>query len=103
VNIGSVTKTALIEALEGVCERKEVEFRSNYSGRGMYGKNCCGIVGSPSDLVKVVLAVVTETDPESAEDFTAVLEDNLCTDSMGYNTIFYWPSLDTKGTRWEEN
>jgi len=65
------------------------DYRENYSGRGMYGKTCVGIVGNTGDLIEFVLAVADE-DKDLAYELTEV-----STDSMASDKIFYWRRLDT--------
>ena len=53
--------------------------RKNYSGRGMYGETCYGIVTDfPEELVEraVALGLV-----------------GACADSMGLSTIVYWKTV----------
>jgi hypothetical protein len=70
----------------------EEEPRWDYSGRYMYGKTCFGFVGDVSDLAAFFyhLALVTEDDDTIFYDLHRALR----TDSMGMNTIFYFPGVD---------
>lgn len=108
------------QALKDACEgSSRVSFRNDYSGRGMYGKQCVGITGSKewcdqvvSTVLKGIMASVSsaaisygesggnsdrmrvladrEADLESAmEILPAASRDN-----MGYDVILYWPSLE---------
>ena len=63
------------------------DLRRNYSGRGMFGKECIGIVGPLASLVHVVMHVTLE-DPALALELL-----NISHDSMGLDMIFYWPGL----------
>lgn len=58
-----------------------------YSGRGMYGRTCFGIVGGMSDFAKFICQL-TQIDPDLAWD----LSQNVSRDSMAFDTIFYFPS-----------
>ena len=62
---------------------------TNYSGRGMYGKECLGIVGSLGELLQFVLAM------ESLGQDTTWVQ-NVRQDSMGLDSIFYWPSIEVE-------
>jgi hypothetical protein len=66
-----------------------------YSGRGMYGQTCVGVVGT-AQAMRFVVALgdwrATEFDyyhTEAVREFT----DDVRTDSMGRNTIYYFPGL----------
>lgn len=64
--------------------------RADYSGRGMYGDTCVGIVGSPGELTAYVaaLAVTLETDGLDWSWIGSVSQD-----SMGLDMIWYWRGL----------
>jgi hypothetical protein len=74
--------------------------RRDYSGRGMYGDTCLGYVGSESHLFMHDLAVlIAERDNDgtvTADEIRYELENTIgspSTDSMGYDTIYYLPSV----------
>lgn len=75
----------------------EDDTRLDYSGKGMYGKTCFGIVGTLENLLlfAVEIARQVEAAEQTGEDHP--LDDFLCrihevsTDSMGRSQIFYWP------------
>ena len=94
-----------------VYEGDETSFRHAYSGRGMYGKTCFGIVTDEPMEVLVRLALVVgleqgraETDCDNGEDDRAEDVDawetlgralgNVRTDNMGRSTIIYWPGIE---------
>lgn len=54
-------------------------FYSNYSGRGMYGKECVGIVTSDEDAV---IKAATRRGITGA-----------VVDSLGHDAIVYWPHI----------
>ena len=59
-----------------------------YSGRGMYGRECFGIVGTPGDAMAflVALAKVDALDVD-----VIYMAKSTRTDGMGLQTISYWP------------
>lgn len=80
--------------------------RSNYSGRGMYGKKCVAIVVDDqmeakvairritSSLLTQILDLVADNDecdlyPEEMIDLILDFQ----TDNMGLDTVLYWPQL----------
>lgn len=66
----------------------------NYSGRGMYGRECFGIVGTVSDLLGFVTEAVRrdKDGDEAVAEFVRYIED-VSTDNMGYDLIFYWEDV----------
>lgn len=82
-----------LDAFKTAAGNLGLEIRTDYSGRGMYGATCAGIVGSISDLIQFVLEV---KDLEDDDDKVELLEDlpNVSKDSMGYDTIFYWQGIE---------
>jgi len=67
-----------------------------YSGRGMYGRECLGVVGGLSDLIKFVIAVYDDwrSYPENwPKGFIPGQLDSPVTDSMGRESIYYWPAI----------
>jgi hypothetical protein len=80
-----IDKTVVIDAMEGLAMDLGGEFRDDYSGRGMYGETCVGVVFDyRSDIYEFMFDVYEET----GYRLTAPAED-----SMGISTIFYWPGL----------
>lgn len=94
----------LVKMLENTCDG-DVSFRSNYSGRGMYGQTCVGLVGGFEDCMKVISSVICEMHEESIRDFEDEVETSVDfseavetlldfrQDSMGLQVIVYWPRL----------
>ena len=75
--------------------------REDYSGRGMFGKTCLGIVAN--NIGKAVAAILRNIDdPDVIEEFAGVLE-NLHTDSMGKSSIFYFPNFEFGETEDEDD
>lgn len=80
------------------------DLREYYSGRGMNGRTCLGlVVDGIDDFVRWLFGVANAADgeePELAEQFQAVIEQITSTgtrhDSMGLQQIFYWPSVQVE-------
>ncbi len=84
----NITADELEDRLIGLLD--EVTVRNDYSGRGMYGDVCFGIVTSQSDvLVGYALGRVLE---ELEGDGFEVLA-KARTDNMGYDAIIYFPGF----------
>ena len=60
---------------------------ADYSGRGMFGKSCLGIVCHIGDLLAFVVEV-ENCGGMITDDFFAVASDN-----MGLGTVLYWPHI----------
>lgn len=74
------------------------DYRTGYSGRGMYGGKCVGIVGSMADFINFVKSIAERVyvdEEDEAIDFWAYLDD-VEIDSMGLDSIFYWPRVQVK-------
>lgn len=64
------------EKIRTIAQENGWKVRESYSGRGMYGKSCMGIVG------------------ESANEIIAAVGiRGAVTDGMGLSYIVYWPSI----------
>lgn len=75
----------MVEELVTVCENNDIEYVPRYSGRGMYGRTCFGIVGHAGDLATFLMGV--------SEDTREKLQDGWRTDNMGLDTIYYWQNV----------
>jgi len=78
-------------------EDDSVSLRERYSGRGMYGRECPGIVGSLSECFEVIREAIKIAHADDSCDFHQIV-DQLLTfnqDSMGMGgVIIYWQHLD---------
>lgn len=79
------------DALTDLAYEVDGEAYANYSGRGMYGKNCAGIVLDDSDLIKLG-AVIYENIEEERLRYELLSNYNL--DNLGTRTIVYWRGVD---------
>lgn len=83
----------------------DLDVRDDYSGRGMMGDQCFGIVIDSQKwfpLAQFVLSLALEHDPDRGGEGKYTAEDAIelmtsgpgyKTDNMGYDTIVYWPSV----------
>ena len=79
------------ELLEELANEVEGDARATYSGRGMFGRNCVGIVlESESNLLALGVAIAELIEDE---ELKGVLINNTKTDSMGRSIIAYWESV----------
>jgi hypothetical protein len=87
--------TYLADAIKKVVENNDdYKLRTDYSGRGMYGKACVGIVAySPDEVLKEIILEINDLeDPYYRADIINELFDYR-TDSMGLKKIIYWPNI----------
>lgn len=72
----------------------EIEVRTDYSGRGMYGKECIGFVTKEYSTFLMALTVVLINSMRYASLDNTIEWSELTdvrTDSMGLSTIVYFP------------
>lgn len=77
--------------LDALCDAgaDEDALREDYSGRGMYGDTCIGVVLSGvSAFARFLIAVAAES-----SDDAAWLADNVVVDNMGRSMIYYFPGV----------
>lgn len=107
----------LQERIKNTCQALgTVKYRS-YSGRGMYGKQCVGIVGDWKDcqcLMQVVIGDQAQEVFDTARDATDESMDaafdehddlqqtiamifDFRSDDMGLQSVVYWPNLEYNG------
>ncbi|MBF6332459.1 hypothetical protein [Nocardia transvalensis] len=71
----------------------------NYSGRGMFGATCVGVVversGHAGLFVMALAEALADANDTSAFEEAAELFANQREDAMGLDTIVYWPNLTT--------
>ena len=86
-----VSKARLVE----LCGDEDVDVRTDYSGRYMYGKSCIGVVGNAGDLLRFALIIVPQLADDDGEVPFSYDEEwfRISQDSMAMDLIFYWPSI----------
>jgi hypothetical protein len=66
-----------------------------YSGRGMYGKQCLAyFVGNGNLLASVALIIGYVNDDEFRHSLVHLFENDVRTDDMGLGTIVYFPNME---------
>ena len=66
---------------------EEDDFRTDYSGRYMYGKSCIGVVGNAKDLLSFILTAQQHLDDDVIYDLAGAMRQ----DNMGLSMIYYFP------------
>jgi hypothetical protein len=79
----------------------EEDFRTDYSGRGMFGASCLGIVVGTSGFASGILFAQAVTEYNEDTDLDDFLDldwfSGSYSDFMGRSTIIYWPSVVVDG------
>ena len=87
--------------LEVIAQIDGIEIYDAYSGRGMYGRTCFGIVtDDPISAVIQLTRTLMETcdiDPDDTVDLLDALSEGACQDSMGLQAIVYWSHISVEG------
>jgi hypothetical protein len=84
-------------------DSEDFDIRTDYSGRGMYGNACLGIVSHDSGLTTALsfelAALLTEDQDfdDLRQNFHEIASIQQ-TDSMGRGTIVYWPGIQVDTT-----
>jgi hypothetical protein len=85
---------AVIEQIDGIT------LYPAYSGRCMYGRTCFGLVtDEPITAVIRMTRMLMETcdvDPDETLDLLDALAEGACQDSMGLQSILYWPHISVE-------
>ena len=93
----------LVKAIIDFCDEYDYSFRDSYSGRGMYGRNCVGVVGSSVlETIGDLLEYLNENYEFDMSDLIEMLLKGANTDSMGLGTIIYWQQLQMTDELYEE-
>ncbi|SHX75028.1 Uncharacterised protein [Mycobacteroides abscessus subsp. abscessus] len=76
--------------------------QADYSGRGMYGKECLAVILDDSNLTPAVTAelayVLADADDDVADLIDRIWSLPTYTDSMGRRTVIYWPNVKAPHT-----
>ncbi len=100
----------LQEYISNACASDEdATFYNGYSGRGMYGAHCVGVVGSRAAVMRVIGEVIKELARDTAPtlcfncqapddsklSFDDAVDMLMCysEDSMGLDRIYYWERI----------
>lgn len=91
----------LISAIKEAAMNTGCEVRTNYSGRGMYGRTCLAVTEDRSTIQDLIAETASllhdhykETDVDMFSADVATLITGVKYDSMGHDQIAYWPDLN---------
>lgn len=86
--LGTIEHTDVVYQITARLSLSGGDVRTNYSGRGMYGKSCYGIVAdSQAMMIRILMEVGLEELPPPELD------------SMGLGYIIYWPGIEGAESR----
>lgn len=90
MNNFEIPRDVIVEAAENANIDPD-NIREDYSGRGMYGQTCFGIVvANMSEFLRFMLEIERA---DCGFDYTDYLADCVDQDSMGYDCILYFPGV----------
>lgn len=100
----------LLKLIVGLHNGEDFLVKVNYSGRGMFRKECLGIVGSDTTTIiyKIMDSIMNkyydekDTQLELFHELTEILSGSSKQDSMGLNIILYFPDLEIDEEKKEE-
>lgn len=84
------------ELIKEYCDDEGLNYREDYSGRGMYGRSCVAVdCDNPLETLSGIFAYLVDSDDdiEGCEVQSALGEPR--EDSMGMGRILYFPKLRT--------
>ena len=91
-----------IEILQDFANNNNISFVEEYSGRGMYGETCIGFSGNIDlftlgfNLAQYLLDVEDDDDDDDSEILLSeIFYDGSELDSLGLDTIVYFPDVTT--------
>lgn len=93
----TVAATWVQEAVSIARDNGDITVHPKYSGHGMYGKECFGVVASIRAFA-VFLVELASMDDDAAQTLSGAVR----ADSMGLLTIYYFPGVQLDGDIDEE-
>ena len=77
-----------------VDENEQYSIYENYSGRGMFGRTCLGVIVQEHDsFMEFLMNLTRYMDANGVEDTNFSLE-GVAYDNLGLDTIVYFPSIE---------
>lgn len=93
-----MAKSEIVSALWASDVDMDSDIHWDYSGRGMYGRTCFGFVGNEEQYAEFLYALIEEQHDDESDVSHAIqvareFSSRVSRDSMGYDTIFYFPGI----------
>lgn len=87
-----------IDLLSELIQGAQLDFRNDYSGRGMFGDECLAFDFDGTDATAIASLIASAREwsnsDEALDEITSALQ-NARTDSMGRGSIMYFPAYQT--------
>lgn len=93
-------------AVEQYGDEDAVSFRNSYSGRGMFARECVGIVGDEALCMQIIRQCIKDAHALDDVDFDELVDTILdfSRDTMGRSdVILYWPTVEPLDISEEED
>ena len=74
-------------------ENPQYKLHENYSGRGMFGKTCLGVVVSHGDSFRNFLMELTKYFNKLGIEDTELALEGVSYDELGLDTLIYFPRI----------
>lgn len=76
-----------------ISENEQYELYENYSGRGMFGRTCLGIIVQRNDsFIDFIIKLTKYLDDNDVDDIDFKLE-GATYDNLGLDTVVYFPNI----------
>lgn len=76
-----------------ISENEQYSLYENYSGRGMFGRTCLGVIVQRNDsFIDFIIKLTKYLDDNGIEDVDFSLE-GVSYDALGLDTIVYFPNI----------
>ncbi len=105
-NITIDSDSDIAQDIISCAEDNRLEPYYNYSGRAMYGKKCFGLVGSIGSIAGFIIDMVESCTMEEVVSLPFTTKQTVIecfrymhTDSMGMDSIMYFPSLNIEAPK----
>lgn len=100
----------LLKLIVDLHDEEDFLVKVDYSGRGMFGKECLGVIGSDTATVihKIMDSIMNkycdekDTQLELFHELTEILSGGCKQDSMGLDCIVYFPYVEIDEDKKEE-
>lgn len=85
------------ELIKDFCDDEGLNYRDDYSGRGMYGRSCVAVdCDNPLETLSGIFAYLVDSDDDIEGCDVQFSLGEPKQDSMGMGSILYFPKLSTK-------
>lgn len=85
----------IVDLIREFCEKNADKYyvHENYSGRGMFGRKCLGIVAKQGNSVMTMMFELARFLETYAEVINGTPFENMAYDDLGLDTIVYFPCI----------